>query len=269
MKTNTEPRELDGFERRLLGALLTVDGGRSPARPRSLAPRRGPARRRTLAVLVGVLAAGAVSAAAVAVLTDPALFQPAGEAVVRGEEILLKGSGCGTGETVSFGLDGRTVGNGTAADNGTFIVPVRMPSSTVPGSHRLSASCTGADGTTLTQDAAIEVLAVAEPLGTSFAIGGAVPAGGSTTAKGSGCAGSTGVNLAIEGVEGGANVMAGTEGSFFADVEVPASTEPGTYRITATCDDADGEPLVQTTELTVLAAGSGALDPDEEKRASG
>jgi hypothetical protein len=264
MKTNAEHQELDGFERKLLGALLTVDGSRA-ASPPSRAPRRGPARRRTLAVLTAVLATGALSAAAVAVLTDPASFQPAGEAVVRGEETLLKGSGCGTNEPISFRLDGRTVGNGTAADNGTFIVSLPIPSSTVPGSHRLTASCSSPDGTTLTQDAAIEVLAVAEPLGPSFEIGGTLPAGGSTRAKGSGCAGSTDVRLAIEGVEGGTSDIAGSEGSFFADVEVPASTEPGTYRVTATCEGANGEPLVQTTELTVLAAGSEAA-PYEEKR---
>jgi hypothetical protein len=215
--------------------------------------------------MTGVLATGALSAAAVAVLTDPASFQPGGEAVVRGEETLLKGSGCGTNEPVSFRLDGRALGNGTAADNGNFVVPVRIPSSTDPGSHRLTASCTSPDGTTLTQDAAIEVLAVAEPLGPSFEIGGTLPAGGSTRAKGSGCARSTDVHLAIEGVEGGTTVTAGNEGSFFADVEVPASTVPGTYRVTATCDGANGEPLGQTTELTVVAAGSEAA-PYGEKR---
>jgi hypothetical protein len=268
MSTNTDPQQLDGFERRLLGALLTVDDARRAASHLSPAPRRGPILRRTIAVVTGVLAAGGLTAAAVAVLIDPASFQPAGEVVVRGQDLLLKGSGCGSGEAVSFGLDGHAVGSGTAANNGTFVVSVWIPSSTTLGSHQLSASCSSPDGTTLTQDATIEVLAVAEPLGPSLSMGGAVPAGNSTTAKGSGCAGSTDVHLAIEGVEVGANVMAGSEGSFFVDVEVPTSTTPGTYRVTATCVGSNGEPLEQTTDLTVLPAGSEAPATDKAEPTS-
>src|SRR6476620_3387101 len=61
-----------------------------------------------------------------------------------GGTIVVSGSSCTPGATVTIKLDGGiTLGTGKVNASGQYHIPVRLPSDTAPGSHTISAIVSG------------------------------------------------------------------------------------------------------------------------------
>lgn len=247
---------LGGFESRLLTALAEVDERRPSSHSNAPPGRAGGGRsrvRRALpvaAVMGGLLA---VAGTGVAILWNPASFQPSGEVTVAGGPVGLKGSGCMAGSQVAFTLDeGIGLGAATADQDGLFFAQVRLPVETSPGTHDVAAVCPDGDGRDLIQHAPLLVVRDLPPMGPAFSVGGSAPAGSSVSLKGSGCRASSAVEFTFDGDTSVGNAVATDEGTFFANVLVPASTEIGDHIISARCEDPGGEALVQEDELMVV-----------------
>lgn len=84
-----------------------------------------------------------------------------------------------------------------------------------------------------------------------------VVAGDSVGVAGSGFASRSSVRMALGAASVG-TASAGPDGSFSRQVTVPATTEPGTYRMTATGPSASGGTQVLGAFLTVAGAGAPA-----------
>jgi hypothetical protein len=242
--------QLGGFEKRLEDELSAFD--ESSPRAGRAARRRGVRRRRALVLAGGFAGALALSAAAVAVLTDNATFQPDPNSVVRGGELVMKGSGCDAGAAVSFAMDGARLSGTTARNDGTFIATIGIPVGAEPGTHALSATCRSGDADRV-QHATVEVLASAPPLGESFAIAGDATAGEETFVKGSGCTDGAAVTITLDADRDIGQLEAGSNGAFAGPVTIPSSVTPGSHDMTATCAGEDGDPLVQNATIAVSA----------------
>lgn len=260
MTTDWDTDELGGFESRLLTALAEVDERRptSHSAPAPKPPGRAGAGRSRVrrVILVAAVLGGllAVAGTGVAILWGPASFQPSGEVAVAGGSVGLKGSGCTAGSQVAFTLDeGIGLGAVTADQDGLFFAQVSLPVETSPGTHDMAAACPDGDGKDLIQHAPLLVVTHLPPMGPGFGVGGSAPAGGLVSLKGSGCRANSAVDFTMDGETSVGNAIATDEGTFFADILVPESTEIGSHMISASCDDPDGEALVQEAELMVVS----------------
>ena len=98
--------------------------------------------------LVGV----AATASAQDYPTPPNSFTADDTTVAPGETIVLSIQVCRPGTSAGFTLDGGTsLGSATANGDGRATLKATIPSSTAPGSHTITATCTGANGQPLTQ----------------------------------------------------------------------------------------------------------------------
>jgi hypothetical protein len=70
--------------------------------------------------------------------------------VAAGGAVGVAGTGCGAGEAVTVDLDETQIGTTTADDTGSFNSDVTIPRSATPGSHDLTASCSGGTAFTAT-----------------------------------------------------------------------------------------------------------------------
>jgi len=257
MISSNLPGSHDRFEDRLLAALASVDGERPrvPASMVSLPAHVGPRWRLALPIAgasAGVLVLAATAAAG---LLGPAGFQPAGEVAVVGSSVLVKGSGCQAGGTVSFDVDGAApVGSTTAGIGGLFSYELRLPASTRPGRHDLAATCAGAGGGTVVQHASLSVVSSLPAMPASLSQVGDVVAGGATMVKGSGCRASSQVAFAIDGGPPSFLTIATSDGLFATALAVPAGLAPGVHDLLATCVGPEGAPLLQHAELSVVAS---------------
>jgi len=270
MTTDWDTDELGGFESRLLTALADVDERRPTTHSMPASTPRPPGRagggrsgtRRVLLVATVLGGLLAVAGTGVAILRNPASFQPSGEVVVAGGPVVLKGSGCGAGSQVAFTLDDRFgLGAATADEDGLFSAQVSLPVETSPGMHDLAAACPDGDGQDVIQHAPLQVVTDLPPLGPAFSVGGSAPAGSSVLLKGSGCRAGSDVAFIMDGETSVGSAMATDEGTFFADVLVPASAEVGAHVISASCDDPNGEALVQEAELVVVSPDDATPPP--------
>ena len=101
---------------------------------------------RALSMLVGAAAlslmlASAASAQIPGYGGSPSVtFQVDDSTVVAGQSVVASGTGCGAGDTVTFSIDGTTLGTTTASSTGTYSSTVTIPD--LPdGTYTLNATC--------------------------------------------------------------------------------------------------------------------------------
>ncbi len=258
-RTDSDPQQLGGFERRLLDALTAIDHRREPSEPAMAA--HVPARRRVRRPLVlgtAVLAGVSIGGAAVAgIIAGPRTLQSAsGETVTAGDEAILKGSGCAPTTDVTLRLDGGAVlGMAKADAEGLFVGTVTIPATTSLGRHVVTAACPGDDGKGLVQELPLTVAGAEQrvPLDPTLSVAGWASPGGAALAKGAGCRPDTAVRVTLD-TSVPVTATAGPDGQFLAEFTVPASTRLGQHNVTVTCTGNDGTELTQTASLEIVPA---------------
>lgn len=107
-------------------------------------PIQRAARTRRLLV-AGFCAAGlalGVSAGPAAAQYQPILSQTVSNPTPSaGQELVVSGTGCDAGSTVSTALDGTTLATSTADGDGSFSTDVTVGTGTTSGSHELTSTC--------------------------------------------------------------------------------------------------------------------------------
>ncbi|HKD96768.1 MAG TPA: hypothetical protein VKB69_04110 [Micromonosporaceae bacterium] len=81
-----------------------------------------------------------------------------GGSAVTGGQFVVKGAGCLAGAPVAFTTAGRALGSATADDVGGYTA-VLSAGGLALGDHRVTATCTGTDGSPLTRTATLTVVA--------------------------------------------------------------------------------------------------------------
>lgn len=238
-----------GFERRLLEALTAADT--AARRPVAAGARQAMRIRLAFLGAAALLVAGGGAAIGAIYLGAPT-FQAAAEAVVAGDTLTLKGSGCAPGGPVAVSLDGgpRLASVGAAAD-GTFIVELALPAETAEGDHVAVAACRDGAGRDLVQRAGFAMLATRPPVGVALAVAGSTEPGGAALAKGVGCRPGSDVTVALDGHRALGTAITDGVGGFVFEFSVPPDTTVGSHELSASCPALDGSPLSQRTELLV------------------
>lgn len=250
---------LGGFELRLLRSLTELDQARPAgvqAATAAAPPPSGRGRhRRSVVIAAATGAATLVGAAATA--TAILTLASGGETVAAGGSVVMKGSGCAAGSALTLWLDRDVpLGATTARADGLFVATVTVPVATVPGSHEVRATCTGPNGADLVQVLPLTVTEPGppEPLDPVFDAKAGATVGGIAMFKGAGCRPDTAVTITVAGLPAlDLATTAADAGQFMATGFVPADAEVGSYQARAECVDPSGQPLVQRTELSVMA----------------
>lgn len=204
-------------------------------------------------VAIGGLVAAAGTAGALTAVRgsdDP----NSSSSAVAGGSMLVKGTGCQAGGTVTFVLDGSKVPEtSTASRAGIFVQAVRIPADSAVGIHAVDATCDGSDGKPLTRRTRFNVSKPELPMGPSFWAGSASQ-GGVAMVKGSGCKAGSKVTFALDGKPLPETVTANSDGTFGGPGlrHISTSASLGEHKVTATCVDVRGKPLVQRAALNVI-----------------
>jgi hypothetical protein len=191
----------------------------------------------------------------------PAL-EASGEAAAGGT-VVVKGAGCRVGGSVGFALDGRALlGKVTAGADTVFTFDLPIPAATRLGTHTLTATCIGVDGTSLLQKATVTVIAKQRPPDATFAVEpsanlkvGTVARGGEVRVKGSGCRAGSRATFTLGGTPLATSVNATAQTGFDAVLRIPLQTDLGPQTISAACVGTDGKRLHLKVVVIVVRPG--------------
>lgn len=146
-----------------------------------------------------------------------------------GASVSIIGVGYVPGELVTVTLDGTAVSAAViAGPDGTFVVTVTVPADAAAGDYTVTGSAPSG-----TASAPLVVEDAAPVYDPSIVVApDEVAAGGTITVTGSGFA--PGETVLVEVGTASASVVAGPDGRFSLELELPGGIEPGTYPVTAT-----------------------------------
>jgi hypothetical protein len=187
------------------------------------------------------------------------VLEASGEAVAGGT-VVVKGAGCRVGGPVGFALDGHALrGKVTAGADTVFTVDLPIPAATRLGTHTLTATCLGVDGTSLLQKATVTVRAEPRVPDAAFAVepsanlkAGTVARGGEVRVKGRGCRAGSRATFTLGGTPLATSVTVNAQTGFDAVLRIPLQTDLGPQTISAACVGTDGKRLHLKDVVTVV-----------------